>query len=73
MADEPSPRSELDVGDKIEYGLSLEYRSKTGNMWPKIAVTSSVREGETGDTAYYRIVDFVTEKMEEQLLELAGK
>lgn len=58
----------LDEGDWVEYGLTIEFKnSKNASFWPKASAGSTVREGETADEAMGRVVEFVTDLLNEQV------
>jgi hypothetical protein len=63
----PKPPDPLGEGDHIEYGNTMEVKTRSGSFWPKIAVSSKVRPGETGEEALERLVDFVNTNLAEQV------
>lgn len=71
----PVPKTkseELQVGDIIEYGITMEVSPKRGSKaWIKMGATSSVREGESTEQARQRICTWVESKLDARLDELA--
>lgn len=60
----------LDPGDLIEFSTTVEVKTKRGtSLWIKGGVTSTVRPSETGQEAHQRVVDFVMDGVNTQVLE----
>lgn len=71
----PVPKAtteELQVGDTIEYGITMEVSPQRGSKaWIKMGATSSVREGESTEQARQRVCGWVETKLDARLDELA--
>ena len=63
----PEAPPALDEGDWIEYGNTVEVKTRNVTAWPKVAVGSKVRPGETPEEAMARIVEFVSGQLSQQV------
>lgn len=62
-----------DVGDLVEYGATVHVKhGRKGEFWPRVALTTSVREGETGEDAFSRATRFVHDGLDQQVIEFLG-
>lgn len=56
----PWAGEDLDVGDRLEYGATVEVKSKRGlSYWPKASAAITIREGETVEQAKARVSNIV--------------
>lgn len=63
----------LNEGDTVDYGLTVEVKHpRKGSFWPKMAATSTVRPGETGDAAMDRVMEFVARHLDQQIIDILG-
>ena len=58
-------RGEVFPGDTVEYGLTVEIKSRTSSVWFKAGTSSTVQEDETGAEAWLRVRAFVDKRIEE--------
>ena len=63
----PKPPPPLDEGDWIEYGNTVEVKTRNVTAWPKIACGTKIRPGESPEDALSRIVEFVSANLSEQV------
>lgn len=61
----------LDVGDRIEFSMTVEVTDNRGNKyWPKYGSSIARRKGETTEEAKDRIETFVQEALDRKILEI---
>lgn len=62
----------LSPQDTIEYGLTVEVSLEQGRKaWVKFGTTSSVRDGETTESARARITEYVNDEIDRRLDDLS--
>ena len=68
-----APKQELDEGDRIEFGATVEVKNRrNASFWPKATVTTTIRPGETVQQAKARASGVVHQWLEEQVEEFLG-
>ena len=59
---------QVQAGDFIEYGITLEIQPQPGQKaWIKFGTTSQVRDGESTHEAVQRIAKFVEDGLDERI------
>lgn len=61
-------KGDLDPGDRVEFGATVEVKNRRGqSYWPKAGVSIAVRPGETVDQAKARAARVVHGFLDEQV------